>query len=258
MNASQLPPIRVIKVGGSLLTWPGLRDALPAWLKTKSHATNLILFGGGECVEAMRELDALWNLDTSAMHWRCVKLLDATSEIAHELWPDWEVFSHHNLSDASAEPWLPLQHFIHQKYLERGRPNYLNIIVRVSSIYTRNVHTLPHTWATTTDSIAAHLATVSQAFELSLLKSTSPANTASLHSLAQDGFVDDAFPYIAPPQCRIVSVHFTSANWPETLLHRGANSLFYRPMQKLGYACNGVTLGGSAFENSRAWMSRVL
>lgn len=219
MNASQLPPIRVIKVGGSLLTWPGLREALPAWLKTKSDATNLILFGGGECVEAMRELDALWDLDPSAMHWRCVKLLDATCEIAHELWPDWEVFSLNQLSDTSAEPLQQLQHFIHQKHQDRGSHAFLNIIVQASSIYTRNVHNLPHTWATTTDSIAAYLASVSQASELALLKSTSPTNTSSLQALSQEGFVDDAFPAIVPSQCRVVSVHFTSANWPETLLH---------------------------------------
>jgi aspartokinase-like uncharacterized kinase len=219
MNAIQLPPIRVIKVGGSLLTWPGLREALPTWIKTKSPATNLILFGGGECVEAMRELDALWNLDPSAMHWRCVKLLDATCEIAHELWPDWEFFSSNNLSETSVDPFHLLQHFINQKYLEGSGITCLNIIIQVSSIYTREVHTLPHTWATTTDSIAAYLATVIQASELSLLKSTSPAKTSSLQALAQNGFVDDAFPDIAPPQCRIVSVDFTSANWPETLLH---------------------------------------
>jgi aspartokinase-like uncharacterized kinase len=219
--------LRVIKVGGSLLTWPGLRDALPAWLKSLSPGINLLLFGGGECVQAMRELDAIWKLDPAAMHWRCVKLLDATYEIAQELWPQWPTLRDvaHIPSPDTSNTTSPAQPTRLASDPDR------NLIVQVSTIYTRDTHTLPCNWATTTDSIAAQFAQEIKAHELILLKSSTPANTPASHILnhsnqritidqaALSGFVDAAFPSVAPHSIPIRSVQLTSPDWPETVLH---------------------------------------
>jgi aspartokinase-like uncharacterized kinase len=219
--------LRVIKVGGSLLTWPGLRDALPAWLKSLSPGTNLLLFGGGECVEAMRDLDAIWKLDPAAMHWRCVKLLDATCEIAQELWPQWPTLRDLNHipspeTSNTLSPALPTK--------MASEPDR-TLIVQVSTIYTRDTHTLPYNWATTTDSIAAQFAQDIKADELILLKSSTPtappASNIQNHSnhritidqAAQSGFVDAAFPSVFPRTIPIRSVQLTSPDWPETVLH---------------------------------------
>lgn len=228
--------IRVIKVGGSLLTWPGLQEALPRWLNTLTPANNLLIFGGGECIEAMRQLDALWHLDSTAMHWRCVRLLDATFEIAKELWPQWEAFPADSFPlydepprEDSATPAQTVQHPIVasgidatgpkiterlQHYLAEPRP-YIerNIIVHIASLYTRNMTMLPHNWATTTDSIAAYFARQFTAEELILLKSTTPAGDISAHKAAESGLVDAAFPTIAPRSCRILTVDLTSNTW---------------------------------------------
>jgi aspartokinase-like uncharacterized kinase len=222
--------VRVIKVGGSLLTWPGLQAALPRWLNTLSPANNLLIFGGGECVEAMRELDALWNLDSTAMHWRCVRLLDATFEIAQELWPQWEVFSADSLAQGDTRKENPGSHpqalsfpfdTAHrdtaerlQHYLSESHPkSHRTVIVHIASLYTRHVHALPSNWATTTDSIAAYLARRLKAPELILLKSTTPSSDVSASEAAESGLVDAAFPTIVPRDCRILTVDLTSNTW---------------------------------------------
>jgi len=204
--------LRVIKVGGSLLTWPGLQATLPRWLNTLSPSTNLLIFGGGECVEAMRQLDALWHLDPTAMHWRCVRLLDATFEIAQELWPQWEIFpadSRPPLDGDHSDAVERLQHFLTD--FDPNSPR--NIVVHIASIYTRCINALPYTWDTTTDSIAAYLAQRLKATELFLLKSTTPPGDLSASQAAESGLVDAAFPTIAPRDCRILTVDLTSQDW---------------------------------------------
>jgi hypothetical protein len=41
-------------------------------------------------IDAMRDLDRLHPLNQTAMHWRCIQLLDATYEVVRELLPDWQ------------------------------------------------------------------------------------------------------------------------------------------------------------------------
>ena len=48
------PLLRVIKLGGSLLTLPDLRTRFEEWLKAQPLALNLLICGGGELVEAVR------------------------------------------------------------------------------------------------------------------------------------------------------------------------------------------------------------
>ena len=205
MIERQNKTVRVIKVGGSLLTWPKLRDQLPAWLENLPPGMNLLIFGGGECVEAMRELDALWSLDPTAMHWRCVRLLNATFEIAQELWPAWSAF-----------PFVEDSVVALREQIANDRNMSHPIIVQPSAIYTRSVDTLPHNWATTTDSIAAYLANVLPASELYLLKSTSPQLGLTLSDAAALGFVDAAFPSVASSHYHIRSVDLTDPAWPTT------------------------------------------
>jgi aspartokinase-like uncharacterized kinase len=215
MNTGPPYPLRVIKVGGSLLTWKGLKAALPAWIKSRPKGINLLLFGGGECVEAMRELDGIWKLEPETMHWRCVRLLDATFEIARELWPEWLTLD--SPLKAAETTWA-------ERIQQLSDNTDVTAIVQISSIYTRQVNTLPHNWATTTDSIAAHFAQTVQAKELILLKSASPPNEPSLKQLADSGYVDAAFPDVAPRNIPIHCVDLTSPGWPETILKSSLNS----------------------------------
>lgn len=211
-------PIRVIKVGGSLLTWPLLQSSLPRWLETLPPALNAIIVGGGECIEAMRQLDRIWQLDATTMHWRCVDLLDASWQIACELWPQFRSFGPQT-PRAAASPRL-LQNFWSSHgpdCLSKQFPrNDLTYIVRTSTIYGSSCRNLPTHWSTTTDSIAAYLAVELQAAELLLLKSASPSQIGSLLEASHSGLVDDAFPEMAQQVPHISAVHFTTPGFPRT------------------------------------------
>jgi 5-(aminomethyl)-3-furanmethanol phosphate kinase len=75
----------VVKLGGSLLSQPDWPEWLEAWLDEQPPGPKLLIVGGGQAIDAMRQLDRAHRLDTPAMHWRCIRLLDATFEVAAEL-----------------------------------------------------------------------------------------------------------------------------------------------------------------------------
>lgn len=214
MTAHRTHNIRVIKLGGSLLLFPKLTSALPAWLSRQTPAINILIVGGGECVEAMRELDALWKLDPKSMHWRCVELLDATWQIARELWPDWPTFGPEITRDQAT--CHHLRDFIKSSSFHSDP--HTPLLVRVRSVYGNSCQQLPFDWRTTTDSIAAYLAHSLDADELVLLKSTPHAFDCSAEHAAQVGWVDQAFPAYAPKNYPTRVVHLTSSDFPESKL----------------------------------------
>ena len=60
---------RVIKLGGSLLEWPGMPVAFRRWLARQAPAASVLIAGGGQIVEALRQLDAALGLSQETMHW---------------------------------------------------------------------------------------------------------------------------------------------------------------------------------------------
>ncbi len=46
--------LRVIKLGGSLLTLPDWHERFLHWLAKEPPATNLLVIGGGELVDCLR------------------------------------------------------------------------------------------------------------------------------------------------------------------------------------------------------------
>jgi hypothetical protein len=75
----------VLKIGGSLLSQSDWPSRLNHWLQTQPAGLYFTIVGGGEAIEAMRDLDRIHTLDQTAMHWRCIDLLDATFDVAVEL-----------------------------------------------------------------------------------------------------------------------------------------------------------------------------
>lgn len=182
---------RVIKIGGSLLARRDLRASMLGWLSRQPRAQRTsIIVGGGEVIEAMRQIDAIHHLETAEMHWRCVRLLRATFEIANELFPEWDVV---------ATP----QHF--QAYLQ-GSSNGSPTLIAVDAFFVPGAEPeLPPSWQTTTDAIAAHLCQRLTAEELVLLKSCEVPETADLDALVQADIVDEAIGGLAPhlPSLRV-------------------------------------------------------
>ena len=185
-------PIRVIKLGGSLLQRPTLRQDMLDWLQKQSQALHVCIVGGGKIVDAMRELDGVHGLDKQAMHWRCVEMLTSTFEIACELFPDWIAVR----SKGQFDQILGL----------KQTPSCKPFLVNVPGFYSsaRRLE-LPCDWRTTTDAIAAALSIDLSADELVLLKSCDVPDV-DLTDLSNQGVVDQAIVGLADgiPRVRIV------------------------------------------------------
>lgn len=153
--------MRVIKLGGSLLSCPDLNQRLQQYLaELQPSLPNLILVGGGSVVEAVRTYDRQWHLDEAGCHWLCVRLMDSTADLLQLLFPDWPLIE-------CAESLAGLSQ----------QPDFGTAIVAPKAFYSPklNADALPLTWQTTGDSISLLLAKLVQAQELILLKSAGPA-----------------------------------------------------------------------------------
>ncbi|TWU55375.1 amino acid kinase family protein [Rubripirellula reticaptiva] len=175
---------RVVKVGGSLLLRPNLKDQLDRWIGSQSPAENLLIVGGGNLVEAVRELDAVHSLDSEEIHWLCVELLESTHRMVQQLSPAWKTVS------------TTIQF---RGGVERGFSRDQTTLISVASFYHRYCGaSLPEDWRTTTDAIAAYLAVCVNADELVMLKSCDVDPGRTLDQLIDDGVVDKATRLIAP------------------------------------------------------------
>lgn len=190
-------PRRVVKLGGSLLTRPGLVEDVRAWFAAARPATDLVVVGGGELIDAIRTLDSVRPGAPAETHWLCIELLDVTFRLARRWFPEWSTIG----ADASLEPGPPLA-------AESGRSAdpVRPTLVSVGSFYRRGSGSdLPESWETTTDAIAGWLAIRSGASELVLLKSCEVDPNESLEALADRGVVDRAITRLAGqlPRVRI-------------------------------------------------------
>jgi 5-(aminomethyl)-3-furanmethanol phosphate kinase len=155
-----MPPVRVIKLGGSLLDWPDWAGQFHRWLAAQSPAANVLVVGGGAIVDALRELDRASPLSAETAHWLAVRAMNLTAAVAAEL-----------LGDVPGLEVLDVESFLREDQ--------------------HNADALPCGWHVTSDSIAARVATARKAGELVLLKSALPADR---------DYVDAHFPIAAGNQ----------------------------------------------------------
>ena len=187
-----LVPIRIIKLGGSLLELPDLRSRFHSWIESQTPARNLIVAGGGQAVEAIRELDAIHHFASEFSHWLCVDLMSFTAKLVSELLGDQQIVS--TPADLIA--------FQNQQFEESLKV----ACVQPTAYYTPLIAkqqdcSLPESWDCTSDSIAAWLASSIGATDLVLLKSIETEFAAdcdlsseSIRLLAERGVVDRVFP----------------------------------------------------------------
>jgi aspartokinase-like uncharacterized kinase len=136
-------PLRVIKLGGSLLDWPDWVGQFRRWLAAQPPATNVLVVGGGAVVDALRALDRACPLRPATSHWLAVRAMSVTAAIAAEL-----------LGDVPDLEILDVESFLRKDQ--------------------RRSDALPCGWHVTSDSIAARAATTLEAAELVLVKSALP------------------------------------------------------------------------------------
>ncbi|MEX0824866.1 MAG: hypothetical protein WD119_01805 [Pirellulaceae bacterium] len=182
---------RIIKIGGSLLMRRDLPATMTAWLTKQTPAEQTsVMIGGGETIDAMRRLDAIHGLRTADMHWRCIRLLRATFEIARELFPEWRTIETRAAFDA---------------YQGSMANDGIYLIAADAFFLPAAEPRLPETWATTSDAIAAHLCQRLAADELVLLKSCAIPENAPLATLLTAQIIDEAMLPLASeiPRLRI-------------------------------------------------------
>lgn len=184
-------PIRVIKLGGSLLSLPDLYERFNDWLDAQSPARNVIVTGGGIVVDAIRALDAIHHFSAALTHWVCVDLMSTSARLASDLLGLKNVISTE----------LELRDF-----LERRPSTSAIACIQPTAYYTPAIAMqrkcpLPESWDCTSDSIAAWLACSIAAEQLVLMKSvdidfvaTSGLSSAEIQSLADCEAVDPVFP----------------------------------------------------------------
>lgn len=218
-NLSAMSTTRVLKLGGSLLLLPDWPRRLTSWLELHPAPLNLLLVGGGQIVDAVRELDAQHDLPTAFAHWLCIDLLSATARIAGQLLPSFPLLT----TPAELQQVMGdrrLNESPGREHEDGSRPTLRqsnSYIVVVSCFY----HTpatlaaaranvgdvppvdcpLPENWDTTSDSLAAWLASLVGAGELVLFKSTAPSSEhLTPQAWVDQAIVDASFADILPPK----------------------------------------------------------
>lgn len=159
----------VVKVGGSLFTWPDLLPRLRTWLATLTAARVLLVPGGGASADVIRHLDTTHGLGAEAAHWLALRAVQLNAQwLAPAL-----------NAPIVTEPALGLSVLDGFAFAQADEAN---------------AEHLPHTWDATSDSLAARVAQVFAANELILLKSIAlPANVNWTEAAAR-GWVDPLFP----------------------------------------------------------------
>jgi aspartokinase-like uncharacterized kinase len=171
--------LRIVKLGGSLLDFPGVAERLRGWLAAQPAAATLLVVGGGRLADAIRQAQAVHGFDDAAAHRLCLDVMAVTAALACELVSEAKLARRPDEIDRTASGGVQ--------------------VVDVREFLAASVDPLPESWQVTSDSIAAHLAIFLEAEELVLLKSTLPKSelpklSDSPDALAAHGMVDDYFP----------------------------------------------------------------
>ncbi len=132
----------VVKVGGSLLTWPGLRPRLADWLGRLGTCDVVLVPGGGAAADAVRDLDRVHGLGAEAAHWLAVRAMGLNAHVLAALLPRGRVIvGLAELPAAWAAGVTPVLDCLPVLRADEANPDRL-----------------PHTWTVTSDAIAARVA----------------------------------------------------------------------------------------------------
>jgi len=179
--------IRVVKVGGSLLTWDALPKKLTKWLAEQPPALNVMIAGGGPWADLLRDAANRFDLSEPSAHAMCVQAMSVTATLLADLVDCECERSYEGLNQRVGNGAIV---FDVQAWLLDG-----------------DAEDLPKSWDVTSDSIAARLAKDMRANEFVLLKSCD-AESQDPAALVASNYVDGYFSTIASnlPTIRYVNL----------------------------------------------------
>jgi aspartokinase-like uncharacterized kinase len=192
--------IAVVKVGGSLYDLPDLGPRLRRWLAENLAGNRVVLVpGGGGVVDAIRQLDRCHGLSEETSHWLALRALTVNAHFLAALLPQSSVHGDvselHRAWDKGELPILDAHEFALRDEARPGR--------------------LPHSWAVTSDAVAARAAVVLQASRLVLLKSTTIPKDVDWTEAIRLGWVDEEFASVlgrATPELLVSTVNLRRAS----------------------------------------------
>lgn len=187
-------PIRVVKVGGSLLSQPTLPAKIQEFLKSSPSFQHVFIVGGASPVDCVRNWQSIYPVTDDYCHWASLRMMSETARLLEQLCPSLSVIKSIDALPAKGNCIIDCQEFM----------------VRHSG--------LARSWATTSDSIAAELAEHISADELWLLKSTLP-ESSSMNFWRESGFVDLGF---CEAFKNIGAIFAANAAAPELLFLKGS------------------------------------
>src|SRR5690349_10699830 len=163
----------VVKIGGSLGHDPALREWLTR-LWEVGGGRVVIVPGGGDFADAVRQYQREWQFDDLAAHNMCLLAMAQYAISMQGVVPELVLASNEDrirraLRDGRVAVWVPTD-------LMRATPDSMT------------------NWDTTSDSLAAWLSTTLNAERLMIVKSCEVDADAPLEALAAKGIVDRRFP----------------------------------------------------------------
>jgi 5-(aminomethyl)-3-furanmethanol phosphate kinase len=182
---------KIVKVGGSLYELPDLGARLTRWLHSNGGDRIILVPGGGNAGDWVRELDRNHRLGEEAAHWLALGMLQVNAHFLARLLPGARVVS----SPFAATP-LGILDAIAFAREDEADPERL-----------------PHCWEATSDSLAIRVASITKAQEVVLLKSVAWSGD-DWAAAARAGVVDAHFPRIMQhhPQLHVRVVNLRT--WP--------------------------------------------
>lgn len=146
----------VFKIGGSLLEWPAFPERLEALLDEYESSRCLLIVGGGQAADLVRDWDRRFFLGEERAHWLAVRTLTLNAALVCTLLPRAVLVASREAAEAA--------------WAEERRP-ILDAFACLSSVEQRGRPTTPHCWDATADTISAWIAGEWAADELVLVKS---------------------------------------------------------------------------------------
>ncbi|MGD9854433.1 MAG: hypothetical protein AB7U20_05715 [Planctomycetaceae bacterium] len=178
----QQGPIVVLKVGGSLLSLPGLSGRLQAIVREFQDARLLIVCGGGEAADVVRRWQDVHSLTDEQAHWLAFRAVSLNEALLSHLLPGAVIVPSR---DEMRRAW------------SAGRLPILAVEAFTRTEEPQASLRLPHDWTVTSDSLAVWVAVQLGEQRVVLGKSCDLVPENSHREAAARGLVDAHFPVCA-------------------------------------------------------------